>query len=270
MLALFGPAGALPQPCRRRCRFPLPAFSSPSTHTGRPGEHECARERAGAPRPAGRLTDCFVQCAAAADPCLEGDYAVENYGTCCAHGGYKIEGHKEVCRLAKAKLVKSAPHARAPLAAAAACRRCLPAWPAPAVCLNLAVCLTPCLRAFSVCVSRAGRLWDLEKQAIQRRVVVAWSGSDTGQRSDMFIHHPPPLSHASHLSAAAAARWRCRGPVRRRASAIARPDRLARTAPPVGGRTARESRSTAPRLRQSPLRQPTRPLHPHRRYHHCR
>lgn len=130
MLALFGPAGALPQPCRRRCRFPLPAFSLPSLHstrTGRPGEHECARERAGAPRPAGRLTDCFVQCAAAADPCLEGDYAVENYGTCCAHGGYKIEGHKEVCRLAKAKLVKSAPHARAPLAAAAACRRCLPA-----------------------------------------------------------------------------------------------------------------------------------------------
>jgi hypothetical protein len=151
MLALFGPAGALPQPCRRRCRFPLPAFSSPSTHTGRPGEHECARERAGAPRPAGRLTDCFVQCAAAADPCLEGDYAVENYGTCCAHGGYKIEGHKEVCRLAKAKLVKSAPHARAPLAAAAACRRCLPAWPTHAVCLNLAVCLTPCLRAFCLC-----------------------------------------------------------------------------------------------------------------------
>ncbi len=39
---------------------------------------------------------------AAADPCLEHDYAVENYATCCAHGGYKVEGHKEVCRLAKA------------------------------------------------------------------------------------------------------------------------------------------------------------------------
>ena len=33
---------------------------------------------------------------------------MENYGTCCAHGGYKVEGHKDVCRLAKAKLVKSA------------------------------------------------------------------------------------------------------------------------------------------------------------------
>ena len=42
----------------------------------------------------------------AADPCLEHDYAVENYATCCAHGGYKVEGHKEVCRLAKADLVK--------------------------------------------------------------------------------------------------------------------------------------------------------------------
>jgi hypothetical protein len=31
---------------------------------------------------------------ARADPCLEHVYAVENYGTCCAHGGYKKEGHQ--------------------------------------------------------------------------------------------------------------------------------------------------------------------------------
>ena len=36
----------------------------------------------------------------AADPCLEEAYAVEHYGTCCAHGGYKAAGHTAVCRAA--------------------------------------------------------------------------------------------------------------------------------------------------------------------------
>ena len=50
----------------------------------------------------------FRGCTVADDPCLEEQYAIENYGTCCAHGGYKIEGHKDVCRSAKAHLVKRA------------------------------------------------------------------------------------------------------------------------------------------------------------------
>lgn len=58
------------------------------------------------------LTDRCATCGvwhAAADPCLEEQYAIDNYGTCCAHGGYKKEGHKDVCRQAKAHLVKRTP-----------------------------------------------------------------------------------------------------------------------------------------------------------------
>ena len=33
---------------------------------------------------------------------------MHNYGTCCAHGGYKKEGHKQVCKEAKLVLVKRA------------------------------------------------------------------------------------------------------------------------------------------------------------------
>jgi hypothetical protein len=41
------------------------------------------------------------------DECLQHDYAVANYGTCCANGGYKVEGHKSVCAGAKAVLIKN-------------------------------------------------------------------------------------------------------------------------------------------------------------------
>ena len=33
------------------------------------------------------------------DPCLAEDYAEANYGTCCAQGGYKKEGHGEICKV---------------------------------------------------------------------------------------------------------------------------------------------------------------------------
>ena len=33
-----------------------------------------------------------------ADPCLAEDYAEANYGTCCAQGGYKKDGHGDVCK----------------------------------------------------------------------------------------------------------------------------------------------------------------------------
>ena len=36
---------------------------------------------------------------AVADPCLSEDHAESNYGTCCANGGYKIEGHGAVCKI---------------------------------------------------------------------------------------------------------------------------------------------------------------------------
>jgi len=36
--------------------------------------------------------------AADPDPCLAEDYAEANYGTCCAQGGYKLEGHGEICK----------------------------------------------------------------------------------------------------------------------------------------------------------------------------
>ena len=35
---------------------------------------------------------------ATADPCLAEDYAEANYGTCCAQGGYKLEGHGDICK----------------------------------------------------------------------------------------------------------------------------------------------------------------------------
>ena len=35
---------------------------------------------------------------AAEDPCLVVAHAEENYATCCAHGNYKEDGRKEVCR----------------------------------------------------------------------------------------------------------------------------------------------------------------------------
>jgi len=41
---------------------------------------------------------CAMMAASAADPCLEDDYATKNYGTCCAQGGYKLEGHGDVCK----------------------------------------------------------------------------------------------------------------------------------------------------------------------------
>ena len=78
-LLLLAPAGAQPLPP------PRPRLTRPR-----------------APRTAAQGNNAHT----AADPCLEHDYAVENYATCCAHGGYKVEGHKEVCRLAKADLVK--------------------------------------------------------------------------------------------------------------------------------------------------------------------
>ena len=43
------------------------------------------------------------------DPCLVHEYAVDNYGTCCAHGGYLKEGHEQVCNIATS-LVKSEEH----------------------------------------------------------------------------------------------------------------------------------------------------------------
>jgi len=32
------------------------------------------------------------------DPCLAEEYAEANYGTCCAQGGYKKDGHSEICK----------------------------------------------------------------------------------------------------------------------------------------------------------------------------
>ena len=80
-------------------------------------------------------SECGSWLAAADDPCLEEQYAVDNYGTCCAHGGYKIEGHKEICRRAKAQLVKSAYRLLSPLSrqdvvpqSPHLCVLCLTAW----------------------------------------------------------------------------------------------------------------------------------------------
>jgi len=42
--------------------------------------------------------------AAEADPCLAEDYAEANYGTCCAQGGYKVEGHGEICKVVGPKV----------------------------------------------------------------------------------------------------------------------------------------------------------------------
>eukprot|EP00325_Prymnesiales_sp_UTEX-LB-985_P004573 CAMPEP_0174698796 /NCGR_PEP_ID=MMETSP1094-20130205/4289_1 /TAXON_ID=156173 /ORGANISM="Chrysochromulina brevifilum, Strain UTEX LB 985" /LENGTH=71 /DNA_ID=CAMNT_0015896025 /DNA_START=57 /DNA_END=272 /DNA_ORIENTATION=+ len=42
--------------------------------------------------------------AADADPCLAEDYAEQNYGTCCAQGGYKKEGHGEICKVVGPKV----------------------------------------------------------------------------------------------------------------------------------------------------------------------
>jgi len=38
------------------------------------------------------------------DPCLAEDYAEANYGTCCAQGGYKLEGHGEICKIVGPKV----------------------------------------------------------------------------------------------------------------------------------------------------------------------
>ncbi|KOO23311.1 hypothetical protein Ctob_000203 [Chrysochromulina tobinii] len=38
------------------------------------------------------------------DPCLAEDYAELNYATCCAGGGYKIEGHGEICKVVGPKI----------------------------------------------------------------------------------------------------------------------------------------------------------------------
>jgi hypothetical protein len=44
-----------------------------------------------------------------ADPCLEHDYAVANYSTCCANNGYKLDGHKDVCKGASKEAKASPP-----------------------------------------------------------------------------------------------------------------------------------------------------------------
>eukprot|EP00967_Tisochrysis_lutea_P120609 scaffold197959_cov31-Tisochrysis_lutea.AAC.1 len=54
-----------------------------------------------------RLLVVLVALAAVAaepDPCLDHDYATENYATCCAGGGYKKEGHTEVCKVVGPKV----------------------------------------------------------------------------------------------------------------------------------------------------------------------
>lgn len=40
----------------------------------------------------------------AADFCLNGDYAYENYGQCCAHGNIVKEGHQQPCNAARSRL----------------------------------------------------------------------------------------------------------------------------------------------------------------------
>ena len=100
------PPGALARLCLLLLAALLllaPAGAMPSSAASAPPPHAPPASRAPrAPRTAAQGNNAHT----AADPCLEHDYAVENYATCCAHGGYKVEGHKEVCRLAKADLVK--------------------------------------------------------------------------------------------------------------------------------------------------------------------
>jgi len=38
------------------------------------------------------------------DKCLEEKYAEENYGTCCAQGGYKLPGHGDICKVVGPKV----------------------------------------------------------------------------------------------------------------------------------------------------------------------
>lgn len=40
------------------------------------------------------------------DPCLDGDYAADNYGTCCANGGVNKPGHRAVCQEARNRGMK--------------------------------------------------------------------------------------------------------------------------------------------------------------------
>eukprot|EP01047_Picozoa_sp_COSAG01_P067284 COSAG01_NODE_9469_length_2437_cov_186.407186_2_plen_252_part_00 len=90
--AAAGRAASRPEPPRPR-RILAPRHAVGSSARAPTGWLFCAM------RPVGLLALLvlvLLSClsGARADPCLEHAYAVENYGTCCAHGGYKKEGHQ--------------------------------------------------------------------------------------------------------------------------------------------------------------------------------